>query len=251
MGHLLGHRPAKFPRFGRFVLVRLAQQQVSPGNIGPSRRRRVDFLEHGERQPRAAGREAPPRLRVRDEFGHGLIAPPLRPGRQPALGIGHVPHLGRQLGRYGFHPRLPRDRQARVDEDVAAHLTDEGTRRSQQRPGPAMSDEDRGLARLRCALSPRPGASSRAALPRPCRSGPGRPPHSPTRPGPPPPGPSWRTPPAGYEPAAPEQSRPHSYQPSGHAAVRALPRRRLATPAAVRVARRVWPQKWFDGLPES
>ncbi len=165
MGHLLGHRPAKFPRFGRFVLVRLAQQQVSPGNIGPSRRRRVGFLEHGERQPRAPGREAPPRLRVRDEIGHGLIAPPLRPGRQPALGISHVPHLGRQLGRYGFHPRLPRDRQARVDEDVAAHLTDEGTRRSQQRPGPAMPDEDRGLPG--CAACYHLGLAR--AVGRPCR----------------------------------------------------------------------------------
>jgi hypothetical protein len=165
VGHLLGHRPAKFPRLGRFVLVRLAQQQVSPGSIGPTRRRRVGFLEHGERQARAPGREPPPRLRVRDELGHGLIAPPLRPGRQPALGISHVPHLGRQLGWHGFHPRLPRDRQARVDEDVAAHLTDEGTRRSQQRPGPAMPDEDRGLPG--CAACYHFGLAR--AVGRPCR----------------------------------------------------------------------------------
>jgi hypothetical protein len=146
VGHLLGYRPAKLPRFGRLVLVRLAQQQVGTGSIGPGRRRRVDFLEHGQRQPGAAGREAPPRLRVRNEFGHDLVPPPLRPGREPASGVGHAPHLGRQVGRHGFRPRLPRDRQARVGEDVAAHLTDEGTRRSQQRTGAAMPDEDRGPA---------------------------------------------------------------------------------------------------------
>ncbi|MGH3258061.1 MAG: hypothetical protein ACRDOU_22150 [Streptosporangiaceae bacterium] len=146
VGHLFGHRPAKFPRHGRLVPVRLTQQQVSSGSIGPGRRRRVDFLEHRQRQAGAAGRELPPRRWVPDELGHDLIAPPLRPGWQPAPGISHTPHLGRQIGRYGFHPRLPRDRQARVDEDVAAYLADEGTRRSQQRSRPTVPDEDRGLA---------------------------------------------------------------------------------------------------------
>jgi hypothetical protein len=46
---------------GRLVLVRLAQQQVRTGSIGPLRRGRVNFLEHGQRQPRAAGREMLPR----------------------------------------------------------------------------------------------------------------------------------------------------------------------------------------------
>jgi hypothetical protein len=144
VGHLLGHRPADFPRLGRFVLVGLAQQHVSPRSIGPSRCRRVDFLEHGEWQPRASRHETMPRVRVGNEFGHGLLTPPLRPGRQPAPRVGHLPHLIRQIRRNGFHPRLPRDRQARVDEDVAVYLTDKGTRRRQQRPGPAMPDEDRG-----------------------------------------------------------------------------------------------------------
>jgi hypothetical protein len=39
---------------------------------------------------------------------------PLRPGRQPSLGISHLPQLGGQAGRYRVHPGLSRDRKAIV-----------------------------------------------------------------------------------------------------------------------------------------
>src|SRR5260370_39373084 len=119
--------------------VWLGELQGSGGGIRPLRRRRVNFLEHGQWQPGAAGREVPPHFWIRNELGQGLIAPPLRPRWQPALGISHLPQLRGQAGRNGFHPGLPRDRQAGVDEDVTADLFDDGTRRGQQRPCPAMA----------------------------------------------------------------------------------------------------------------
>ena len=89
-----GHGPAEFPCLCRLVLVGLAQLQVSGGGSGPPRHRRVNFLEHGQWQPGAAGREIPPRGWIRNQLGQGLVAPPLRPGRQPALVVSHLPQLG-------------------------------------------------------------------------------------------------------------------------------------------------------------
>ncbi len=167
VAHLFCYGPAEFPRPECLVLVCLAQQHVGAGRIGPLRRGRVYFLKHGQRQPGAAGREAPPRSWIRDQPGQRLIAPPLRPGRQPVLVISHPPDLGGQLGWHGFHPDLPRDRQASVDEEVTPDLTAEGARRGQQRPRPAMPDEDRGLAR--CGAGDHLGL--RQAVRRPGREG--------------------------------------------------------------------------------
>jgi hypothetical protein len=78
----------------------------------------------------------------------------LRSGRQLALGISHLPHLGRQLSQYGLHTGLPGDRQASIDKDVAPNLIDEGARTGQQRPDPAVADEYRGRpAALRAIAS--------------------------------------------------------------------------------------------------
>ncbi len=105
----------------------------------------MNLLEHGQRQPGAAGREVPPQLWVRDEAGQHLLAPPARPRWQPALGISHLPQPGGQIRRSGLHPAAPRCRQAGVDEDVTAGLPQEGTRGAQQRSRATMADEDRGL----------------------------------------------------------------------------------------------------------
>ena len=67
-----------------------------------------DQVKHGQRQPRAAGSEVPPYSWIRDELGQSLIPPPLRPRRQPAPGISHLPQLGRQISRVARLALRPR-----------------------------------------------------------------------------------------------------------------------------------------------
>src|SRR5260221_12820773 len=62
----------------------------------------------------------------------GLFAPPLRPSRQPALVISHLPKLGGQLGRHGVHPGVPLDRKASIDEEVTPDLTNAGALRGEE-----------------------------------------------------------------------------------------------------------------------
>ena len=88
-----------------------------------------------------------PDSRIGQKRGQFLLAPPLRPRRQPALRVGHLTQLGREIGRHGLHPGAPRRRQPGIDEDVAPDsLSQHRPSRGQQRPRAAVPDEDRGLA---------------------------------------------------------------------------------------------------------
>jgi RHS repeat-associated protein len=77
MAQLLSHRPAEFACPGRLVLVCLAELEIAAGSVWPPWHGRMNFLEHGERQPGTPGCEMLPDNRIGEKRGQFLIAPPL------------------------------------------------------------------------------------------------------------------------------------------------------------------------------
>jgi hypothetical protein len=110
VAHLLSHGPAEFARPGRLVFVCLAELEIAAGSIWPPRRGRVDFLDHGQRQPGTPSCETPPDIPIGEERGEFPVTPPLR---QPAPRACHLTQPGSETGLHGLHPG------ARIDEDIA------------------------------------------------------------------------------------------------------------------------------------
>ena len=140
-----GHGPAEFPRRYRLVLVGLAQLEVSGGGIGPGRGR-VNFLEHGQWQPGAAGGE------IRRAAGSGISSAMVssphhcgQGGSQPWSSAISRSWAASSEGAVSIQLR-PGGPQASVDEDVTPDLTEDGARCGQQLSRPAVTDEYRGLA---------------------------------------------------------------------------------------------------------
>src|SRR5262249_34517666 len=122
--------------------VRLAQLQVSGGRIGPVRRRRGSLLEHGQRQPGAAGRGPPPHVLGGGELSPGPPPPPPRPRPGPTPRLSPPPPLGRPA-----HPP-PAGGRGGGRAGVGAGGGGEGAPPPARRPPPpAGADENRRLAR--------------------------------------------------------------------------------------------------------
>ena len=118
VAQLLSHQPAEFTCPGRIVFVCLAELEIATGSVRPPWRGRINLLEHGQRQLGTPGCEMLPDSRIGEKRGQFLLAPPLRPRRQPAPRVGHVTQPGREIGRHGLDPGAPRRRQPGVDEDI-------------------------------------------------------------------------------------------------------------------------------------
>ena len=231
VAHLPSHRPAEFARPGRLAFVRPAELEIAAGSSWPPRRRRVDFLDHGQRQPGTPGCETPPDIRIGEKHGEFPVTPPLRPRRQPAPRACHFTQPGRETGLHGLHPGAPRRRQPGIDEDIAPDcLAQHRPGRGQQRPRAAVPDEHSGLAGRASAYP-----SLAQVIRRPGRDRAGqvgeRLPRIRFRPGPLRLAPTSRSRPAGYEPAAAELPctlflHPYSGAPTPHASSR--PAARLA-----------------------
>src|ERR1700744_5236142 len=74
VAQLLSHRPAECACPSRLVFVGLAELEIAARSIWPPRRRRVGFLEHGQRQPGTPGCETPPDIRIGQKRGKLLFA---------------------------------------------------------------------------------------------------------------------------------------------------------------------------------
>ncbi len=95
----------------------------------------------------------PPHIGIGDEAGQDLLAPPLRPRWQPASGIGHLPHLGGQSRRDGFHPAAPRGREAGAGEEVTADLSQQAPAAASSGPAPLWPMRIAGLADALLAIT--------------------------------------------------------------------------------------------------
>ena len=85
MAQHLSHRPAEFARPGRLVFVGLAELEIAAGSVRPPWRGRMNFLQHGQRQPGTPGGETLPDSRIGEKRGQFLLFVRTRPDRVRGL----------------------------------------------------------------------------------------------------------------------------------------------------------------------